>query len=81
MAEIIEMKNGIKKKRVEVYRGYNIYEITTPCKSELLYNANRIEPDAICLITCVGNSLEEVKANINKVYKRLEVLYGKGRLR
>ena len=75
------MRNGIRKEKVEVYRGYNIYEITTPKKGELLYNAHSIDPNELCLITCVGDSLKEVKANIDSVYIRLEVLYGKDRVR
>ena len=66
-------KNGTTKDLVETYRDYYIYKITTPAKY-VIYNANSINPNIHQLITCVGETLEQTKAEIDRVHARIKLI-------
>jgi len=66
-------KNGTTKDLVETYRDYYIYKITTPAK-QTIYNANSVNPNIHQLITCVGETLEQTKAEIDGVHARIKLI-------
>ena len=64
---------SIRREVVQKYKDYNIIKFTTPAK-DVIYNGVYPGFDAPQLITCVGDSVEEVKANIDCVYARIKQL-------
>ena len=64
---------SIRREVVQKYKDYNIIKFTTPAK-DVIYNGVYPGFDAPQLITCVGDSVEEVKANIDWVYARIKQL-------
>ena len=66
-------KDGSTKILVEIYKDYNIYKITTNAK-QIIYNANSVNPNIHQLITCTGDTLEQIKAEIDKVHARIKLL-------
>lgn len=66
-------KDGSTKEMVCTYKDYYIYKITSAAK-QVIYNANSINPKIYQLITCVGDTLEEVKAEIDHVHERIKLI-------
>lgn len=66
-------KDGSTKILVEIYKDYNIYKITTNAK-QIIYNANSVNPNIHQLITCTGDTLEQIKAEIDKVHARIKLI-------
>jgi len=66
-------KDGSTKILVEIYKDYNIYKITTNAK-QTIYNANSVNPNIHQLITCTGDTLEQIKAEIDKVHARIKLI-------
>lgn len=66
-------KDGSTKILVETYKDYNIYKITTNAK-QTIYNANSVNPNIHQLITCTGDTLEQIKAEIDKVHARIKLI-------
>ena len=66
-------KDGSTKILVEIYKDYNIYKITTNAK-QIIYNANSVNPNIHQLITCTGETLEQIKAEIDKVHARIKLI-------
>ena len=66
-------KDGSTKILVEIYKDYNIYKITTNAK-QIIYNANSVNPNIHQLITCTGDTLEQTKAEIDRVHARIKLI-------
>ena len=67
------MSTGIRREVVETYKRYEIIKFTSPAK-DVIYNGVYPGFDAPQLITCVGDSVEEVRAKIDWVYARIRQL-------